>query len=106
MRLKMQAIEATPLVDLPDATDMAHAVDTAMPALRAVRRWPLPVWLSVAVPALSMVLALMLATAVDGSKRSGAAQAPVNCASAPDAAAGASADSGCRHSAAAGARAR
>lgn len=102
----MQAIDATPLADLPDAADVAHAVDTAMPALRALRRWPVPVWLSVVVPALSMVLALMLATAVDGAKRTSAARALVNCGAAPGAAAGANADSGCRHSAAAGVRAR
>ena len=110
--MKTPALDASTLADVAEALPSPAAVDADddHPELpwRARGRLPWPVWLSIVVPSVSMVLALMLASAVDALPRAGSGtRVAVSCDAPPAyATAGANADSGCRRSAAAGAPAR
>lgn len=110
--MKTHAVDASTLADVAEAPTSPPAADADEdhPELpwRARGRLPLPVWLSIVVPSVSMVLALLLASAVDALPRAGSGtRVAVSCeAPPPSATAGASADSGCRRNAPAGAPAR
>lgn len=110
--MKTHAMDASTLADVAEAVPAIATVeaDEDHPELpwRARGRLPLPVWLSIVVPSVSMVLALLLASAVDALPRAGSGtRVAVSCdAPPPSATGGANADSGCRRNAPAGAPAR
>lgn len=79
----------------------------ALPQLRGWARWPVAVWLAAMVPLACLVMAVLLAQAADRMPATAAAdtaaRVALSCALPPAATTGASADSGCRRSATAGA---
>lgn len=113
--MKTHAMDASTLADVAEALPPPAIADVDAdedhPELpwRARGRLPLPVWLSIVVPSVSMVLALLLASAVDALPRAGvgATRVAVSCDAPPASATGAATGgSGCRRSAVAGAPAR
>lgn len=110
--MKTHAMDASTLTDVTEAAPSPVTIDAEEdhPELpwRARGRLPLPVWLSIVVPSLSMVLALLLASAVDALPAAGSAtRVAVSCdAPPPSATGGAIADSGCRRNAPAAVPAR
>ena len=112
--MKTHAMDASTLADVAEALPPPAIADVDAdedhPELpwRARGRLPLPVWLSIVVPSVSMVLALLLASAVDALPRAGSAtRLAVSCDAPPASATGAATGgSGCRRSAVAGAPAR